>query len=118
DGREAKTTRVVGQTAAEAAESRLDRLVLRVFRMRVLALGIGLPDFDDGVVDRFAVAGDDAAGEADAFAADARAGEVDHDDGREADPDVRADGLRCGGELAHGALSCGSIPSASRRDRA
>src|SRR5213079_1585840 len=119
DGREAVASFRIGQTATEAAESRFDRFVLRVFRMRVFALRIGLPDLDDGIVDGFAVAVDDAAGERDSFAGHARGSELDDRKRLEADLDVRTDGLGRSGEQTHRVVSsCARFPSVSRHGRA
>src|SRR5579872_3764316 len=55
-GAETKRPMLVCGDAAEPAEGRRRRFVLHVVGMRVLALRIGLPDFQDCIVDRFALA--------------------------------------------------------------
>src|SRR5204863_527471 len=55
DGGDAESAIVVGGYAAEAGESRIERLVLRILGMRVAAVCVGLPDLDDGIVHRPAV---------------------------------------------------------------
>src|SRR6185437_4657786 len=52
---------LIGKGAAEAAEMRIERLVLRVLGMRVFAGGIGVPDFNNGVGQRRTVAVGDSA---------------------------------------------------------
>ena len=60
DGGEAEASLVVGGDAAVACEARLQWFVLRVVRMRVLSVRVGLPDFEHAVRDRLAVAIEDA----------------------------------------------------------
>src|SRR5437879_13644080 len=56
DGGEAKCALVVGRDAAEAPESALQPLFLLVLGMRVLAVRIRLPDFDQAVAYAHALA--------------------------------------------------------------
>ena len=55
DGRKAELAMVVGGHAAETRKARLQRLLLRVFRMSVFTVRIGLPDFDHSIGDRVAI---------------------------------------------------------------
>jgi hypothetical protein len=52
DGFEGKNTVIVGPTPAKATEIRVGLLVARVSRMLINPLGVGLPDFDQGIIDR------------------------------------------------------------------
>jgi hypothetical protein len=97
----------VGAAAAPAAKRRVERLAgLAIARVRVPAVGIGLPDLDQHVLQHRADAVEDAALDADALAfgafGDEDAAEVVLEDveagglRRQADVDVRAGGLRGG----------------------
>src|SRR6185503_19920633 len=107
DGGEAKAALRVGGDAAETAPALLQRLLLRVLRVRVLAFGVGLPDLDQAVVYAHAVAVDETPGDRDAFALDAFAGDVARDEPVEPDVQVRADGLVAAREKTHGIFSSG-----------
>src|SRR5258708_32098172 len=66
-GFEGALSMVIGGQSSKPVEVFL-RGLLRLPREIVVAIGIGLPNFQDGVVDRSAVAIEDAAGQAQAFA--------------------------------------------------
>src|SRR5665811_1095321 len=78
DGFEAEDTVFVGGRAAEAGELGV-RPRLLAARMGVAALGVGLPDFDHGVVDRQAVTVEHAALDVDFLTGGVRRNQVGAD---------------------------------------
>ncbi|MOA15878.1 hypothetical protein D3C78_1360610 [compost metagenome] len=67
DGAEAVVALAVGQGPADATKVGVQRRQVAVVLVPVAATGVGLPDLDQGVRDRFAVLVADAAGQDDAL---------------------------------------------------
>src|SRR5689334_6401964 len=91
DGPEAESALGVGRDASEASPALLERLLLRIFGVRVLAGGVRLPDLDQAVVHALAVAVHEAPLHGDALAFDAAPGDVARDEPVQPDVQVRAD---------------------------
>src|SRR5271163_3376766 len=83
------------------AKSGLDRFFLRIIRMRVFSLRVGLPDFDDSVRHRNAIAVQNATRNFYALTGDAGRRKVVAIEPRETNPEKRPDGLRSGRGNAH-----------------
>ena len=93
DGGEPEAALGVAGAAPEAVERGIERLGLAVFGMGIAAGGVGLPDLDEGIGHRGAVAVEDATGDLDALALRVR---FDQRLGARPGEEVeeRADGLR------------------------
>src|SRR3984957_17737578 len=94
DGTEAKFPVVVGRNTPVAANPRLNRLVLGVLGMRVLAVRIGLPDFQQGIGNRRAVAVQNASRNYNVFSGHLGGGQRVAIPGRAPNGEVRTHGLR------------------------
>src|SRR5215472_14646121 len=68
DGFECAGAVFVCGKASKSIECRIERFLLRIVRMAVLSVCIGLPDFDHCIVERRTIAIKHAAGDADALA--------------------------------------------------
>src|SRR5438105_631469 len=101
DRRDTKAAVAVGHHPAEARERRIERLVLRIIRMRVASMRVRLPDFDDGVADRDAVGIDDPALDRHPVSANAFAREIVGDKPRKTDVEIRTNRLRRRGFEPH-----------------
>ena len=71
DRRQAERAAAARLHAAEAPESLVERLFLHVVGMRILAVRVGLPSLNHGIVDRLAVAIEHAAADRHTLAIDA-----------------------------------------------
>src|SRR6185295_16769095 len=76
DRREAKAAVARGREASESREPGLERFVLRVFGMRIAAVRVRLPDFDQRIADAVAVGVDDPPLYDESLAADAGTGNI------------------------------------------
>src|SRR5438445_2911175 len=92
---------LINPDAAVALKTRLDRLVLVVFRMRIFAVAICLPDFKHCVRNRLAVAIKHAACYGYVFPRDPRSYQVDFPQSRETDREKGPNGLGCSRLQAH-----------------
>src|SRR5215813_1152403 len=100
-GDKAKAAIASREAATETAKGLVDRFVLCVLRVSVLALSVGLPDLDHTVVNRLAVAVEHTAAQRDALARRARGCEIFDRERLEADLQVRTDGLRGRSDQTH-----------------
>src|SRR5688500_13639654 len=102
----------LGERASIPAENVVLRLVLCFLRTRVLAMAVRLPNLHCRVVHRFAIRIDNSALDARTLARHALGSEIFDHHPLQADPQVRADGLRSRGAQAHRGLSMGvaSLP--------
>src|SRR5277367_80773 len=97
DGGEAKNSFCGDRHSAIAGETRLERLILSVFGMRVFSVSVGLPDFEQCIWHWDPVAIKDAALNRDPFAGDAFGRQVVAVQPFQTDPEKRPDRLRgCG----------------------
>jgi hypothetical protein len=94
DRREAKAAVVGGRDASESRETGLERFVLRVFGMRIAAVRVRLPDFDQRIADAVAVGVDDPALDTNLSPLTARTGKS-CDEPVETDVEKRSRRLRC-----------------------
>src|SRR5882724_8139302 len=107
DGVEAERPLVVRERAAITAKVFLERFVLLVFRMRIPAMAVRLPDFDRRIVDRLAVGIGHTAADRDALTGDALGCHVLDLHPLEANSQVRPDRLRSACAQAHRRFSIG-----------
>jgi len=101
DGGEAEFSVGAGGNAAVARESLFERFLLSVVGVGVLAVGIRLPELENGIGNRFAVAIEDAAFDGEVFARDAQGGEIVRGEPIQADGEKRTNGLGSCGLHAH-----------------
>src|SRR5579859_4936877 len=104
-----KPSFVVGGNAAESGEALLDRFFLRIIRVQVLAIRISLPDFDDAIGYRLAVAIQDSACDFHAFTGNARACQIVSIEPRETNLKEWANGLGCGRMKTHDFSPCACV---------
>jgi hypothetical protein len=93
DGGEAKRSAAIGEDASEAAKGIRRDGFLAMLGMRVLALRIRLPDFQDPIVDRLSVTVGHAAPDADSFSGHSGGRDGVDQQRQESDPEIRADRL-------------------------
>src|SRR5882762_9560517 len=113
DGGEAKRALIVGRDAAEAPESALELFFLLVRGMRVLAVRIRLPDFDQAVAYADALAIEQPPFDRHPLALGAARGDVARGEPVEPDVEIRPDRLAAARVQAHV-----NAPSAWHRGRA
>src|SRR5207302_6775860 len=110
DGGEAKYATLVGRDAAKAPESALERLFLLVLGMRVLAVRICLPDFDQAITDTDALAIEQPPFDRQALALGAARGDLARGEPVEPDMEKRPDRLARARVQAHGCIGVASRP--------
>src|SRR3954470_21409277 len=113
DGAEAERAIVINRHAAEAGEPRRKRLVLGIVGMRVSAMLVRLPNFENGIIDGLAIAIQNAPPNQHFSGRLCGWREVVDVERFESDAEVGAYSLRCGGGQVH--VTC---PAASHYARA
>src|SRR3954469_6470652 len=96
DGAEAERAIVINRHAAETGKARRKRLILIVVGMRVSAMLVRLPNFENGIIDGLAIAIQSARPNNDFSGRLCGWREVVDVERFEPDAEVRAYGLRCG----------------------
>lgn len=101
DGAKAETSAFISEGSSVAVKTRLQRLLLIIFRMRVLAMTVRLPNLDQGILHWLAIAIEHATGNRDPLSGNSRACQIHFFQARQSDGKERPHGLRCGGLEAH-----------------